>query len=201
MTSETLAGTGKHGADDGPLPRAQFFEPGGLAVLGDKIYVADTNNHQIRVLDLSKKEVHTLELKGLEKLARQTMKRFRGRTVDIPKQQLEEGESVIHLNVKLPAGYKLNSKAPMQIDWKSADEKIVSFPVSAEGSKKEIFFPLEIPLKTAAGHTQLTVTAVIYYCAENSAVCLFDHVRLQIPVEVSAAGASALPLDVAVQAV
>jgi thiol-disulfide isomerase/thioredoxin len=48
---ETLAGNGKPGHNDGPGRKAQFYEPGGLSVSGDKIFVADTNNHCIRVVD------------------------------------------------------------------------------------------------------------------------------------------------------
>ena len=63
-TSTTYAGTGKHGLKDGSRARAEFSEPGGLAVLGDQIFVADTNNHNIRVIDLKTEMVSTLELKG-----------------------------------------------------------------------------------------------------------------------------------------
>ena len=61
----TLAGTGKPGHVDGPGARAQFFEPGGLSVAGNTLYVADTNNHAIRAIDLETKQVGTLSLDGL----------------------------------------------------------------------------------------------------------------------------------------
>jgi sugar lactone lactonase YvrE len=60
--SKTFLGDGKRGADDGAKPR--FNEPGGLAVMGGKLFVADTNNHLIRVVDLAKREVRSLEIKG-----------------------------------------------------------------------------------------------------------------------------------------
>ena len=44
---------------------AQFNEPGGLSVAGNKLYVADTNNHEIRVVDLKTGDVRTLKLEGL----------------------------------------------------------------------------------------------------------------------------------------
>ncbi len=49
----TVAGTGKPGAADGPLKEASFSEPGGLSVAGNLLYVADTNNHRVRVVDLA----------------------------------------------------------------------------------------------------------------------------------------------------
>lgn len=47
----TLAGTGRPGHTDGPGRIAQFYEPAGISVSGDRIFVADTNNHSIRIVD------------------------------------------------------------------------------------------------------------------------------------------------------
>ncbi|MDO8680721.1 MAG: thioredoxin-like domain-containing protein [Acidobacteriota bacterium] len=64
-TVTTFAGTGKPGHADGPGGRAQFFEPGGLSVAGNTLYVADTNNHAVRTIDIATREVGTLVLDGL----------------------------------------------------------------------------------------------------------------------------------------
>jgi len=61
----TLAGTGRAGHRDGPAASAEFHEPGGLSVAGRTLYVADTNNHVVRTLDLETGMVGTLELRGL----------------------------------------------------------------------------------------------------------------------------------------
>lgn len=56
----TLAGTGEAGDTLGPeLNKSRFNEPGGICVGdgGKLLYVADTNNHQIKVLDLEAKTV------------------------------------------------------------------------------------------------------------------------------------------------
>jgi thiol-disulfide isomerase/thioredoxin len=45
----TLAGDGTAGRASRP---AQFFEPSGLSVAGQQLFIADTNNHTIRVMDL-----------------------------------------------------------------------------------------------------------------------------------------------------
>ncbi|HTQ39078.1 MAG TPA: thioredoxin-like domain-containing protein [Pirellulales bacterium] len=57
---KTLAGTGKAGHDDFPSPAetgaggagASFSEPAGLTYAAGKLYVADTDNHLIRVIEL-----------------------------------------------------------------------------------------------------------------------------------------------------
>lgn len=59
---KTLAGTGQPGFADGPGRSAQFFEPQGLAVRGKRLFVADTNNHALRVIDLDKMRVETIEV-------------------------------------------------------------------------------------------------------------------------------------------
>ena len=61
----TLLGTGESGHGDGEGKQALFSEPGGLSIARGKIYVADTNNHAIRVADLETLEVGTLEVTGV----------------------------------------------------------------------------------------------------------------------------------------
>jgi hypothetical protein len=64
-TVATLAGTGVPGHADGNAARSQFHEPGGVSVAGDTVFVADTNNHVIRAIDLRSSVVSTLTIEGL----------------------------------------------------------------------------------------------------------------------------------------
>ena len=61
----TVTGTGSPGHVDGPFAQARFSEPCGLSITKGKMYIADTNNHTIRVADMGTSEVATLELTGL----------------------------------------------------------------------------------------------------------------------------------------
>ena len=45
---------------DGAAETACFYEPGGLSATGRHVYVADTNNHAVRVVGLASGEVQTL---------------------------------------------------------------------------------------------------------------------------------------------
>jgi DNA-binding beta-propeller fold protein YncE len=56
----SYAGTGRPGHQDGPSAKAQFYEPAGLAVAGNRLFIADTNNHAIRAIDLRTNAVTTL---------------------------------------------------------------------------------------------------------------------------------------------
>jgi DNA-binding beta-propeller fold protein YncE len=58
---ETI-GSGLQGENDGIFSQARFNRPQGLALdaSGDLLYVADTENHQVRVVDFMARAVHTL---------------------------------------------------------------------------------------------------------------------------------------------
>lgn len=59
---QTLIGTGQPGVTDGDFASAQLYEPEGLVVAEGRIYLADTNNHLIRVVDLATRQVGTLKI-------------------------------------------------------------------------------------------------------------------------------------------
>ncbi len=61
----TVAGTGSPGHVDGPFTQARFSEPSGLSIANGMMYIADTNNHAIRVANMETSEVATLALTGL----------------------------------------------------------------------------------------------------------------------------------------
>ena len=61
----TVFGSGENGDDDGSAQEASFFEPGGVSAYQGRLYIADTNNHAIRVADLDSNEVRTLPIHGL----------------------------------------------------------------------------------------------------------------------------------------
>ncbi len=53
------------GLQDGVGKNTRFFEPSGLSIMGSILYIADTNNHVIRCVDLNSFEVTTLKFIGL----------------------------------------------------------------------------------------------------------------------------------------
>src|SRR5437588_2611011 len=56
---ETI-GSGVRGMASGSFAGATFFRPQGMALDGDKLYVADTENHLIRLVDLKARTVDTI---------------------------------------------------------------------------------------------------------------------------------------------
>jgi DNA-binding beta-propeller fold protein YncE len=61
----TVFGGDARGFADGSWRDAEFWQPCGLSIAGHRCFIADTNNHALRVADLATGEVHTLALDGL----------------------------------------------------------------------------------------------------------------------------------------
>jgi len=53
-------GSGEAGMEDGGFETAGFFQPQGLCRVGDTLYVADTENHLLRAVDLKEGRVDTV---------------------------------------------------------------------------------------------------------------------------------------------
>jgi DNA-binding beta-propeller fold protein YncE len=56
---------GETGHEDGDLGMARFWEPSGLSLAGSRLYVADTNNHAVRLINVDAGTVRTLEMAGV----------------------------------------------------------------------------------------------------------------------------------------
>jgi len=196
--SSTFAGTGQHGDRDGRSLEAEFNEPGGLAFLGDRLYIADTNNHRIRIVYMKTGEVKTLELSGVEKLRRGASDHFSGRTRDLPSAGVLSGKGTLAVSLTLPKGYHFTEGAPSYLGASSSNDGVLRFEPGSSGMNvdtlKETQF--EIPFEAKKGKAVITVDTVIYFCNDGSTVCLFDSLRTQIPVKAGGNGESRVSLTV-----
>jgi DNA-binding beta-propeller fold protein YncE len=200
---KTFLGTGKPGQSDGASP--SFYEPGGLSLANGNLYVADTNNHAIRVVDLKTKRVSTLRLSGLTPPAKnmealETAVGPNAEEIKVAAQKVRAGANgALEIDVKLPDGYHLNPLAPQRykvsVDGKSltVDEKF------AARSSKDLKLPLRVPLNaTGAGQATVRAQVTLFYCREdNTGTCRIKTLVWQAPVEVTS-DASA-PTDVKLQ--
>jgi thiol-disulfide isomerase/thioredoxin len=199
--SNTFLGSDEAGWADGS--DALFDEPGGITVAGDRLYIADTNNHVIRIADLESGEVSTLVLidsDGL--LTRQPPgSEYSGKIVELEPQSAVTGPGTIVLDLLLPAGYKVNDLAPFSMEW-SSDGDVISF--AAEDADRSIIspvFPIEIPVDFQAGDGSIDGELVIYYCdSDSQSLCLIERVRLSAPLVVSESGESDVVLSYTIPA-
>lgn len=194
----SLFGTGKPGQADGTSP--SFYEPGGLAQANGKLYIADTNNHAIRVVDLKTERTTTLRINGLtppaadNPPATETAAAPNAEEIKTQTQQLRTGtNAVLEINVDLPPGYHLNPVAPQRYKVSvdggksiTVDEKL------AASSAKDLKLPLRIPLNVVnTGSTNLRAQATLFYCREdNTGTCRIKTLVWQIPIEVTPNGSA-----------
>lgn len=59
-TLKEVIGSGEEGLKDGSFETAQFRHPQGMAYDGKRLYVTDTENHAIRLIDFAKRTVSTV---------------------------------------------------------------------------------------------------------------------------------------------
>ena len=187
----TLLGTGKPGQTDGPTP--SFYEPGGLSLANSTLYIADTNNHAIRVVDLKTKRASTLRINGLtppakNMLALENADGPNAEEIKVATQKLRAGtESTLLIDVELPAGYHLNPLAPQRYKV-SVDGKSLAVDAKyAARSSKDLKLPVRVPLNaSAAGSSTVRAQVTLFYCREdNTGTCRIKTLVWQVPVEVT----------------
>jgi len=182
--TSSLIGDGKVGSQDGPVADARLNEPNGLVVVGERMYITDTNNHVIRFYDFDRGVVGTVKPRLAEKLAPRGRGpgAFAGTVTHLPVQEVREGRGSLRIALSLPDGYAWNSMAPFYVGVFSADSA-VAVPLEGEKNIDAPAFPLEIPVVYRQGLTSLLVDLIVYYCeAKSESVCLVKQIRLEIPV-------------------
>lgn len=184
-TVETFLGNGSSGQTDGK--KATFYEPGGLSIADGKLFIADTNNNAVRVVNLQTKEVSTLKIEGLT--APPTEEDTTAFSPNLEEKTAEtqivaaNSQNSLVFNIKMPEGFHLNAAAPNRFEL-SASNKNVKIETAAQKFKA---IPLTIPFQTLnKGETKLTAKLTVYYCREdNTGVCKIKTLAWQIPLKIA----------------
>jgi thiol-disulfide isomerase/thioredoxin/DNA-binding beta-propeller fold protein YncE len=207
---KTFAGTGRPGQTDGE--RASFYEPGGISNARGKLYVADTNNHAVRVVDLATRQTTTLVIRGLEPPASVAVAPADSESsgplaeeVKLAPQRLAaSSDAAVTVDVALPEGYHLNPSAPQRYHAQVLEGPQHLWIVSNEEAgvawrdktldvvRKGLSLPLHLSIRTGgAGASELRVWATLLYCREDdTGTCRIKTLSWRAPVEVTdAAGA------------
>jgi len=186
----TFLGTGEEGLRDGDSPL--FYEPGGVSVAAGKLYIADTNNHLIRVADLKTGSVSTLKLQGMEKLT-ETMRRedVFSEKVLLSRQTIAPGDGTLRIALELPRGYKLTPGAPSNVSLQIEGEGLSLKDGKSLTTIRNPEFPLSIGYRATGGEGQIKANLSLYYCkAAAESLCYFKEVQLILSFTVSSEGAS-----------
>ena len=189
---KTLFGTGKPGQADGSSP--SFYEPAGLSVANNKVYVADTNNHAIRVIDLKTRQTSTLRINGLmppvlSVESSSSDSAPNAETLKAPAQSLRSAtNAILSIDVALPDGYHLNPAAPQRYKISVDAEKSIKIDAkNAQRSAKSLSLPLRIPISASEpGPAKVRAQVTLFYCREdNTGTCHIKTLVWEVPVEVS----------------
>ena len=181
--------TGETGSGD--LPR-RFNQPGGLSLAGSTLYVADTNNHAIRAVDLSANPpvVHTLSFEGLAApRPPRAVPRFLNATkLSAPAARALPGSKlVLDVRLTLPPDFKLNPEAPLtylvEVPGKPAAP---ATPVVGKINPPVKGFEVEVPLAApakAGEALELKFSLSTFQCREGSeGICLVKSYLWTVPV-------------------
>ena len=173
---ETVIGAGAPGHNDGAFGEATLDEPEGIAAQGQRLYIADTNNHQIRVADLATATVRTLLIADPHGILAQ-----RRSTERLAPVVVGRGEITIRLHVALPAGYKPNPDAPLTLQTSGSTHTF------------EAHEQPRITVEVEHSH-ELALNLVAYPCAIADGLCLIHDVWLIVPLVVAADGPRSVDL-------
>ncbi len=189
----SFLGAGRQGYRDGGRAEAQFNEPGGLAVVVGTLFIADTNNHQIRAADLETGRVRTLPIAEKPPAAA---------TLDaaprLDAQTVAPGDGLLTLDIVLPGGFAPNDLNTGAVSARSADAAVAR---PATDGPHPIAYPTTLPFTFDEGETEITLDGTIYYCDKANGHCLLEPVTLRLPlrVEAGAAAGAVVRLEVASQ--
>ncbi len=159
----TLIGTGERGYKDGDFDESQLNEPNDVEVVGNLLYITDTNNDLIRVANLDTKQISTFKIDIIE-----NMLPANGKLIE--KKYIAQAIPNFSVKFGLPANMKFTEDAP------------ALFRYSFDGSKWESAAELsDIKIDLSGRPKHLWLDYSIYYCEKGKeAKCYvaFDKKKL-----------------------
>ncbi|NNE97971.1 MAG: redoxin domain-containing protein [Pyrinomonadaceae bacterium] len=196
---KTLIGTGDEGQKDGR--NASFYEPGGISVAGDRLYVADTNNHAVRIVDLKTRQTATLKIQGLkppaEKVSRVVSPNLK--VFNLGRKKIPIGsKSSLTFDVELPNGFHLNPNAPQKYEVTFRGGKGIEIERPKERFED---LPLRVEFRTREATTsKISAKLTIYYCREdNTGVCYIKTLIWNVPIDVVSGATADIHLTASVK--
>lgn len=169
----------------------ELYEPGGLSVSGGDLYIADTNNHLLRRLDLTTGALATILVR--EATIAEPDEFFPAlETIPVSEQTLTaQTPATLAVSLILPPGHHINTDAPnsqsLRVDGALSP---LPAPSLSDGTISVSLGPL------SAGRHAVRYTVTLYYCREgNETACAIKSLQWQVPLVVNGGGnAMCVPL-------
>ena len=148
-----------------------LYEPGGISVRGDLLYIADTNHDRIVEYNLVSGVWRELSLRGLRV---ETARRMEAANVPVQDVKVNTGSDLtLRLGAKFAKGIHLNREAPINYAFAPSSDGDTTGTV--EGVAKSANIPVELKIPASAlqsGETYQTMLSVAYCTDENEGLCV-----------------------------
>ncbi|KAL3863542.1 hypothetical protein ACJMK2_005293 [Sinanodonta woodiana] len=165
----TIMGTGQAGSamKDNPL-KTELNEPGGLCVSNNLLYIADTNNHNIKVLDLIIQKVSSLPVI----FAKQ--KDNESQSADTSDSALKEtgGQFIpVQMTLKMSDSVHLTEDAPSSWELRCQDEGVLpenGIKGKVSGEKCQTLTNIEVSSLMTTKPTVLSLKCRLFICDDRN---------------------------------
>jgi thiol-disulfide isomerase/thioredoxin len=171
----TLHGDGRPGTDRGDA--LALFEPGGLHVAADVLYVADTNNHRVIRAELAGGAWREVTIEGLVAPVQQSDTRRAAAFAAGPARLHAERSTAWSVRVTLPEGADMSDEAPASLRVTRGDDVLLQRTLL--GASWPLAF--ELPAQ-ARGAADLRVQLSFAYCHKGQGVCVPANPSWDVPV-------------------
>ncbi|XP_070608773.1 NHL repeat-containing protein 2 isoform X2 [Erythrolamprus reginae] len=202
----TLAGTGEASNIIGSsITTSTFNEPGGLCVEdgGQFLYIADTNNHQIKVIDLETRSISLLPLLhvdtvdainrgGIKMTDKAELPRLpkSAPQFQLPSLTVSPGQALqFVLMLNLPPNTKLTEEAPSTWFFTAEGNEWLLCDPHRSGTIADIFeqpiIPFQLPTNCLSAEALLSIKVCLYYCSKDSNACMMKGISFNQPFHIA----------------
>jgi thiol-disulfide isomerase/thioredoxin len=180
-----------------------FDQPGGLSIAGSTLFVADTNNHAIRAVDLQTRSVQTLKLNGVSPPAPPRPRFPNAAKRQAPQTTAAPGpELALKLKLPLDPGFKVNPEGSMPLLVEIEGEPDALDPAVAAGIRvtppsASVNARLRLAKPAQAGDSKtLKVSIAAFVCREGKeALCTVKNFTWTVPVTFEDGAAAEIVLE------
>lgn len=126
---------------------------------------------------------------------------FHGRVIKLDRIKIARGLGSLRIDINLPRGYHFIDKAPSRLAWRTDNGKVITFVDStSDGSQKKVEFPFRLPIEAFKGKTELILDAFVILCSNDNGICLFDEIRIHLPIKITKDGSHKLSIEIDAEA-
>ena len=193
--SRVVAGNGEPGLTDGFGGAAQLDEPSGLSGADGTLFIADTNNHRIRTLDIATGELTTLEFSN-QQAAALLRRTAADEIVTFPLQTVSPGTLDLTVELFVPTAYEFNSDGTFVLDIEIQNASMSRIEGRSSYQAQGPTMPQQFSLIIEEEEDlRIQADATVFYCpARNATFCLLRHVQLAVPIAVEDSGVKTISL-------